>query len=341
MGNGPSTTNTTVQEAISNIMMNVLVSNTQNCSSTSSIVQSISASAGNNSAIVISDNKIDSTIKSQLTCLMTAQLTQSSLSQIQSQLQNSIANSTIMFPNITSATTNNNLKQSFASYVSTNVNMSNVLAAAQQANIDQEIIASGGNNSSIIISGNDMTAGMDIFTQACTDAATTALQNFASSVIGSGTATTEEVNALKPFADTAISLGNNLADIASSGFNAMSSTAKFGMFMMVMVAIIFIAMNTKMKDMVLGIFNRKKGSSESKHNVPKLTTDQLLTRSGDIQKYADEQRNKQQAQHQQQLQTQTTQVNTEPFNATQLTAAGLQVSHEGPLGGSKIITGNP
>ena len=285
MGNGPSTTNNTVQEAISNIMMNVLVNNTQNCSSTSSIVQSISASAGNNSSVVITDNVIDSKIKSQLTCLMTAQLTRSSLSQIQSQLQNSIANSTIMFPNVTSATTNNNLKQSFASYVSTNVNMSNVLATAQQANIQQQIVASGGNNSSIIISGNDMQAGMDIFTQACTQAATNALQNFANSVIGSGTASTEEINALQPFADTAISIGHDVSNIATSGFNAMSSTAKFGMFMVMMVVVIFIAINTKIKDMVLGIFSKKKGSNDTRHQAPNLTTEQLLTRSGDIQKY--------------------------------------------------------
>jgi len=340
MGNGPSTTNTTVQDAVSNIMMNILVSNTQNCSSTSSIVQSISASAGNNSAIVISDNKIDSTIKSQLTCLMTAQLTQSSLSQIQSQLQNSIANSTIMFPNVTSATTNNNLKQSFASYVSTNVNMSNVLATAQQANIQQQIVASGGNNSSIIISGNDMQAGMDIFTQACTQAATNALQNFASSVIGSGTASTEEVNALQPFADTAMSIGHDVSNIATSGFNAMSSTAKFGMFMMMMVIVIFIAINTKIKDMVLGVFSKKKGSNDSINNVPKLTTEQLLTRSGDLQKYSEDQKARQQA-RQQQLPTQLTSVSSEPLNATQLVAMGLPVSHEHVSGGSKIITGNP
>jgi len=338
MGNGPSTTNTTVQDAISSIMMNVLVSNTQNCSSTSSIVQSISASAGNNSAIVISDNTIDSTVKSQLTCLMTAQLTQSSLSQIQSQLQNSIANSTIMFPNVTSATTNNNLKQSFASYVSTNVNMSNVLAVAQQANIQQQIVASGGNNSSIIISGNDMQAGMDIFTQACTSAATSALQNFASSVIASGTASTEEVNALQPFADTAMSLGHDAANIASSGFSAMSSTAKFGMFMMMMVVVIFIAINTKIKDMVLGIFKRKKGSSESRHNVPNLTSEQLLTRSGDIQKYAEEQRNKEIQIKQQQLHSQTqAPAASEPMNATQLASMGLNVAPESASGGSSSV----
>ena len=347
MGNGPSTTNNTVQEAISNIMMNVLVNNTQNCSSTSSIVQSISASEGNNSSVVITDNVIDSKIKSQLTCLMTAQLTQSSLSQIQSQLQNSIANSTIMFPNVTSATTNNNLKQSFASYVSTNVNMSNVLATAQQANIQQQIVASGGNNSSIIISGNDMQAGMDIFTQACTQAATNALQNFANSVIGSGTASTEEINALQPFADTAISIGHDVSNIATSGFNAMSSTAKFGMFMVMMVVVIFIAINTKIKDMVLGIFSKKKGSNDTRHQVPNLTTEQLLTSSGDIQKYSQSKEVSKNARIGINVQTPTnvqtvTSIpdpsNTQPvvqdttLNPTQLVAMGLSVDK---------ITGNP
>jgi len=263
MGNGTSTTNTTVQDAVSNIMMDVLVSNTQNCSASSDVVQSISASAGNSSAIVISNNKIDALVKSQLTCLMTAQLTQSSLSQIQSQLQNSISNSSIMFPNITSATTNNNLKQSFASYVSTHVNMSNVLSAAQTANIKQQIVASGGNNSSIIISGNDMEAGLELFTQACTTAATNALQNFASSVIGSGTASTEEVNALQPFADTAMSLGHDAANIAASGFNALSSTYKFMIFMIFIIIIIIIAILTGAGSFITNLF-KKKGASEHK-----------------------------------------------------------------------------
>ena len=316
MGNGSSTTNTTVQDAVSSIMMDILVSNTQNCSASSEVVQSISASAGNNSAIVITDNKIDSHIKSQLTCLMTAQLTQSSLSQIQSELQNSIANSSIMFPNITSATTNNNLKQSFASYVSTNVNMSNVLSAAQTANIRQQIVASGGNNSSIIISGNDMEAGIELFTQACTDAATSALQKFASSVIGSGTASTEEVNALKPFADTAMSLGHDAANIAASGFSALSNTYKFMVFMVVMIVVIIIAMLTGAGSFIKGLFKKKGADDKYLSNTSKTDNSKLLKPNI---------------------------LSNEPIPDHQLKQMGLKVLSGGNKGSSllNMITGNP
>jgi len=240
MGGRQSTTNTTVQESVSNIMMNVLINHTQNCSSTSTISQNIVGSTGDSGSIIITNNTLDAEIQSKLTCLMTAQLNQTDLSQIQSQLQNDISKSTIQFPNVNNQATNNSLTQKFSQYMSSNVSMNEVLTTAQEANIKQNIVASGGNNSAIIIDGNNMKAGMQIFSAACSQAALTALQKFANTEIASGKASQEEVNALQPFADTALGLGKEIGDVAKKGIGTFGNISQTMIIGFVVVLIVFI-----------------------------------------------------------------------------------------------------
>jgi hypothetical protein len=235
MGGRHSTTNTVLQDSVSKIMMNILVSHNQNCSTKSSIVQGISASTGKGGSVVITNNTLDLDIQSKLTCLMSSQLSQDDIANLQSQLQSDISNSSIKFPNVDSQATNNSLVQKFAQYASSNIKLDSVLNTAQTANIKQNITAKGDDDSSIIIDGNSMKTGLQIFQDTCTESAVTALQKFASDTVASGKASTEEVNVLQPLADTLSNLGKD----ASNVFSNISITMIIGFVAVVIVFILF------------------------------------------------------------------------------------------------------
>lgn len=225
MGGNQSTSTSVVQETTSNIMMNTIVNRSQNCTSTSTIVQSINLSAGDSSNIVIANTTMDATIQSKLTCLMSAKFTQSDVSELQSQLQNSLSKSNISWPNINNTATNQNLTQKFASYVSTNANINSVLSTAQTTCLQQEIVAKVGNSSNIIIDHSSMTAGLQVFQDACLQESTNLIRNFANTSLSSGTLSSEEKNALQPFADTATSVSKDVAGVANNVVDKAGSIA--------------------------------------------------------------------------------------------------------------------
>jgi hypothetical protein len=221
MGPKPSkTSQNIVQEQISQTLMNVIVSHTQNCSSKADVKQSIDIKGGNSSSVVLSDIKFDAQVAQKLSCLMSASLTTADIQQIKAQFASDLSQSTIKFPNLTSVQNSQALTQKLTSYLTSNIDVSSIMNSAQEANIEQNIAVTVGDRSSVIINKASINAGLQMFQDACTDAVQSNISNMVTDLTAKGQLTQSEVNALQPFADVATNISHDVAGIASNAILA-------------------------------------------------------------------------------------------------------------------------